>query len=256
MSKYKTKVPTWLPIFSGFYENFYWEPDLDSEAQYLEDEHGYKDKNLWEKFDYRKWNQHISKELCNLVEEFMSEWILKIEYEKISSPREYNFSTDAIHCNITVKPKAIREYLQANKEAFAKYIKDRYTSRDGFMSWFSNDIEDWALKMNDFKDFNHKHECGSILEFIARNEGIEEGDLYERMIDRSQLYAGEFFVEGFWKEVYGDNSVTQFVKENYTKPNLLNLLFENFDSEKFDLETIMHKTMKEIESHTLELQFK
>jgi len=253
--KYKTKIPSWLPLFSGFYDNWMWEPDFEYEAEYLEEQYGYKGE-LWDKFDYQKWRLHISKKLCDVVEELLSDFVTRIDFEHLKSPKFYNFETDAINCTFKVKPKAIREYLYANKEAFANYIKERYTSRSGFNSWFSNDIEDWEAKTSGFKDLNHKHECGAILNFIAINEGLEEVDLYQRMVDKSELNVGEFYEEGFWDTVDGKDGAAEFVRNNYLKDNLLNLLFENFDPKILDLEGIMYKTMREIESHTLELKFK
>lgn len=251
----KRKIPTWLPIFSGFYDNWMWEPDLEREAEYIEEQYGHKDNDLWEKFDYQKWRLDICKNLCDLMEEFLSEFITKIHFEHLKSPREYNFETDAINCAITIKPKAIREYLYKHREEFDKHLRERYTSRDGFISWHSNNFSDWESETDGFKDLSHKHKCGAILNFIAINEDIKEEDLYERMRDRNELEAGEYFEEGFWSRLR-DLGPAEFIRENYTNLNLLSLLYQNFDPKKWNLEDIMIKTMGEIESHTLSLKFK
>jgi hypothetical protein len=44
-----------------------------------------------------------------------------------------------------------------------------YTSRDGFISSYSNDVNEW---LEDWKEDQHK--VGSILSFICTNEQMEE----------------------------------------------------------------------------------
>lgn len=64
---------------------------------------------------------------------------------ELTSPREYNFSTDQISVYIDTKTlKKISSVL--NSDTLKNLIKRRFTSRDGFMSWYSNDIEEWKEK--------------------------------------------------------------------------------------------------------------
>jgi hypothetical protein len=64
------------------------------------------------------------------------------------------------------------KYLKANFEAFTKYIKERYTSRDGFISFHSNYAPDWLVDWDG-------HKVGSILNFICLNEGFEEPNYFD-----------------------------------------------------------------------------
>lgn len=272
MSKYKTKIPTWLPVFSGFYENYYWDPDFEGEEEYFKENKQWnlkKDKGLWEYFDYIKWQRHIGKKLCSIMEDLLSEFVVKIHFEHIKSPREYNFETDAINCEITVRPKAIREYLIKNEAAFVKYL-ERYKSRDGFISFYSSDVDDWKIDTSRYKDFNHKHKCGSILAFICKNEGIEEGYLYERMVEGSNLIVSDFYTDEFYKltdlkdELISE--IKEYSKEVYLKEDRLSLILSKYDSElleycdfdtsDMDVLDIAQSAFDEIESHTLSIEFK
>ena len=68
-----------------------------------------------------------------------------MEFMELTSPREYNFTTDQISCWITSKElKKISSVL--NSDTLKDIIKKRFTSRDGFMSWYSNDINEWKEK--------------------------------------------------------------------------------------------------------------
>ncbi len=59
------------------------------------------------------------------------------------SPVEYNFTTDRILCEIPVETlEAI--YKKVTFATLAKVIKDRHSSRDCFVSFYSDSISDWV----------------------------------------------------------------------------------------------------------------
>lgn len=250
MKNNKNISRSWLPCFQGFYENWHWEPDFEYLQQDFEEQHGYKGE-LWEQFDYQKWHSHIAKELCDVVEHYLKDYVTSITYEKTKSPKYYNFETDAIHCEITFKPKAIRDYLYKNKEAFDNYLHDNYSSRDGFMSFHSNNFEEWESETDNFKDLTNDHKCGAILNFICEQEEIDEDLLYECLQDNDLLNSYDFFFEEFYQKLGG---VDNFVHENYMKDDLLALCLEKFDAEKYDIEGIIQRVKNEIASHTLKLK--
>jgi hypothetical protein len=79
--------------------------------------------------------------------------------------------------------KAINKYLTDNRDAFAFYLKDRYTSCSGFISSYPNTI---AGFMGDslLDALSHSHKLGSILTFIALNEDSNiELNLYYKCND-------------------------------------------------------------------------
>ena len=78
----------------------------------------------------------------------------------------------------------VNKYLRDNFDAFSKYIKERYTSCDGFISYYSNDATEWA----DWSEDSHK--CGSVLQFICDNEGIEEPYMFDDL-HISMFYTNE-----------------------------------------------------------------
>ena len=80
--------------------------------------------------------------------------------------------------------KNIKNYLKDNSKNWEVYLKEKYTSCDGFMSFHDNypDSEQWEVK-NAVQD---EHRLGSILNFILLNDHEEnlggntlEYDLYD-----------------------------------------------------------------------------
>ena len=72
----------------------------------------------------------------------------------------------------------ILKYLQGREPIFAKYIKDRYTDRDGFWSHYSNDHKDWIEALKN-KEHELTHELGAVFSFILDCEKYTSFDLYQ-----------------------------------------------------------------------------
>jgi hypothetical protein len=59
-------------------------------------------------------------------------------FKKLWSPRFYNFDTDRIECELDIDWDALVEYVKDESYAFAAYLKDNFTSYDGFISFVPN----------------------------------------------------------------------------------------------------------------------
>lgn len=180
-------IETYLPVFSGFYNGYFEsEADFQSENEY----EYYKDIYCEDldfddlEFDYQLFYNECA--ICMVYEvrdELVSlGFVSDIDYQKISSPKYYNFANDSIYVAIKLNDEKITNimnYLNENKEEFAKYLKSKYTSCDGFISSYSNSIEDWL----NTESLEHPHKLGSILDFILENEGFEESELHLRVME-------------------------------------------------------------------------
>jgi hypothetical protein len=180
------KTDTYLPIFKGFYESIYDSANLE-ELQY-EDINEIRENNNKKPisfddidFDYNKYYIDVSKQLCDVIQDELSDYINIIRYKNINSPKYYNYSNDFIECEIEPKKDNILNYIKSNYNDWRKYLKDNYTSYDGFISHYDNNpkSEDW----NDYNIINGKHQLYAVLNFIAENEGINELDIYDWLVD-------------------------------------------------------------------------
>lgn len=159
-------ISTFLPLFSGFYESIWDNQDFYGEDEY----YNLPDDKYFDDFvDWASYHERIAKEMCSALEGDLCEFVSSIEFERISSPKYYNFETDAIYCDITFDEALIDAYLAEHKDKFAEFLSERYTSRDGFVSFYTTDVDPW---IDDYKTDSHM--LGSVLEFICKEEGIEE----------------------------------------------------------------------------------
>ena len=176
-------LKTWCPIFSGFY-NTAWEfPDGDIEWQLFDNPNGI-DKDLLEFvkdkvygcIDYRRYEQDIAGAVVDYINEYAKEHfagiIKEIRFENVCNPKEYNFINDSIDIEIDCDVEKLIALLYKNEEGFTEFIKENYTSYDGFSSSYSNNHMEWLAKFEE--DITHK--LGMVLEYLF---DIDELDMYE-----------------------------------------------------------------------------
>lgn len=194
------RTETFLPVFPGFYSTIF---DCNNEEDEINDINQQRESNgLPEisyddcEWDYEEYCNEVSKEATNYLEGEL-QTILKskivLHFQKVHSPREYNFANDSVHIQLFMNKKtvkAIKDYLTSNKEAYTKYLEDSYTSYDGFWSSYSNDYDVWMEEYFEEID-SHPHYIGSILNFILRNEEIDDMSIYENIETRS-VYATNY----------------------------------------------------------------
>lgn len=171
---YKSQV---LPGFYGFYGSIYESMADDTEREALEEaseELGFEVDEKYLETDRHQIYLDISKQAVCEVNELMGDFA-EFEYDKLKSPQYYNFTNDEIICNVTPKIEVIKEYIYKHRDLFTQYLKDRFTSRDGFHSFTSNNFAEWeGLTSNFTKYSNDKAEnIDIVLSFIFENEELE-----------------------------------------------------------------------------------
>lgn len=176
-------VGTWLPCFPGFYGTRF-EPSEDSVLEYIDNtrrELGLIGRSgdityPYPEFDYDSYRAIVARRYTELVESELKELFpsLSMVYENISSPREYNFVNDSVNVQVTMEHKELLDFITAHTEEFEEYIKEHYTSYDGFMSHYSNDHMEWLWEWAE--TVQHKHMLGAMLQFALHTNGTYDFD--------------------------------------------------------------------------------
>lgn len=182
------KIETWLPVFSGFY-NSGLEDDNNLEYTLFNGPHGINRKlldfvldNIYDYIDYPAYHQAMAKEITDSVcYELMDQGLItKWKFQDMVSPRHYNFSNDVIDIEVDVDINNLIGLCKKHPD-FKQYIKDRYTSYDGFSSHYTNNPELWLDDMDDTE-----HKIGSMLQFLIE---YDANDFYEVC---SEIFIREF----------------------------------------------------------------
>jgi hypothetical protein len=154
--------------FSGFYQSLH-DGEIDREiASMFSDRDTGCDRNqglesaLFDKCDFRQVHQAYTQAYA---EKFAQEFKVKgLKFESMSSPKEYNFETDRVFALVS-KKELTRIYRNLDKSVFADVLKDKFTSCDGFSSFYSNDVKDWGP----IASWDH-NQYGAILLALAIEE--------------------------------------------------------------------------------------
>lgn len=179
-----------LPAFNGFVGSKFEDYDVDNELDYINElrtENGLKplkndDRVVWDNMAYF---DRIAELMCQTVDDFLSDMKIAKDFKFIDvyRPRDYYQENDRIYCTADVSVKQTKAYIHENVDAFERYVNDRFSSRSGFHSFYSNDVNEWLFKMNRFGELDH-NELNAILDFICENEEFElEDNLDGRMRD-------------------------------------------------------------------------
>jgi len=192
------KIESYLPVFPGFYNTIF-QPDEDQEIDSINETR--KENGLIEvefndiEFNYREYEKEVSGQCVGFIQGVLKRDLnngINIEFEKLYSPKEYNFSNDTINCTYRINKhfeKALIKYVNENLPEFQVYLKERFTSCSGFISFYSNDSDIW---LNDYcKDLESEPVyISTLLGFYLLNENEDlEMSMYDNVIGNVCLSA-------------------------------------------------------------------
>lgn len=139
-----------LPSFQGFYDSV-WTPEWEVIIYDL-DERGI---TLYDDWEIRpEYYTDLAREYVYFLQEVYRNELdvdITLEFTELVRPREYNFTTDKIYCNLycnNVKQftERINTLIAENYDAVGEYIRKNHSSYSGFISFMSADVNDWLDK--------------------------------------------------------------------------------------------------------------
>ena len=179
MNKLESTIP-----FDGFYESsigsdidhqigqqIEWDTDIydlnEDEQQVLEDSY----LSINRSYFYNQIAEDYTNFYIDALNKRLKGFTLNAKFKLLTSPREYNFSTDRIFIDIE-RDHAIDfiKYIIKNyKKELEEKIKQRFTSRSGFWSYYENDLDTWT---KDYSEWDH-NQIGTCFELFD----LEEEDI-------------------------------------------------------------------------------
>lgn len=196
-----------VPSFTGFYQGI-WDQGENEWTEIHEMKYGeYEDFENLNLIDYWGFGSDYRDNVAKLFADDYAEIIknclgVSMEYVGcyVSSPKEYNFTTDRIYAtfevpdyNALVKRLTELGSLPEYRTELAALIRKYHTSCDGFISFMSNDIEDWFGLMCDPDDDRYvSYFVGYLLSLMAPEEveGLNES-VYEYVLENTDYHCVE-----------------------------------------------------------------
>lgn len=187
-----TKFQNWsYKLFAGFYESILYNSNTLADISACD--------NLKEGFsynfssdNYKLYEKNVSTKAVQFLWDNLSQpddIIKSMKFISITSPQYYNFETDKLNIKIDFNLTKLKKYcFNTEKEEFNQYLKDTYTSYDGFISFISNNIKDFKKSYKDDTD----RSINVMIEFyLLKNTNLEyyEDDLMEYANEAVYEYA-------------------------------------------------------------------
>ena len=186
--KFTTVCDARLAGFEGFYCSI-WSPDDDVYSYSVEND-AEEDEDFT--VDYKGYQNAVCEKYTEVWEGWMQQYIhedIKLDFLQVWQPRFYNYVNDACEVRISLTrqaKKAIIEKIINHRDKIAGWIRDNHSNADGFLTFWSNDIDDWGGWVL-FNTNAYHQECylAYMLYYIVKAELEEEG----YTDDRPEIYA-------------------------------------------------------------------
>lgn len=145
--------------FSGFYESHHNSAMSDALERMFQDDSGDIHPELAQAAsDALGWSRAFALYAGAYAKHFCEEFDIGGTFEKMVSPREYNFDTDVLYITLS-EAEVARIVGHVDPARLAQLCRDKFTSRSGFISFYSPDWESWG----DFRKWDH-HQVGAVIE--------------------------------------------------------------------------------------------
>ena len=144
------KVETIVPFFTGFYNSIF------------EDYWNHKDE--------------IGKLFVDIINDDIKSVLPSFNYtfERIQSPKYYNYGTDEIYALATFDTDELLNYLIKNGDKFEEYCKNNFSSYDGFISFLPNNAYEFVEKMKTADASDKSSFVLGAISFVLENNYGEE----------------------------------------------------------------------------------
>lgn len=190
--------------FSGFYGGIWDQGDNEYNALqaeiYCSDTEGLDKLQLLDDWGFiNTYRNDVAQEYAEQYIEAVNETLnvnLKLKFQTLSSPKEYNFETDKIFC--TVEIESLRSLCDrlvqlAKDPDNYKYLKERikkcHTSCSGFWSWMSNDVDKWLEFIYDGgNDHYIAYLIGYLMEALGEDPKELNGRIYQYVEESTGLH--------------------------------------------------------------------
>lgn len=163
--------------FSGFYHSLH-DSSLDDALDQMFSDHAtgctVNHKLRDRAFEACQWGLVHANYAGAYAKALAAEFKIALTFEALKSPREYNFETDRIFCEIGLdEVKRLR--AETSEKPFRDLARARFTSRSGFISFYSPDVDEWgAIETWDL------NQVGTLLEAYIEEQ---HGDRFDQQAE-------------------------------------------------------------------------
>lgn len=212
------KVLTTIP-FAGFYESVHDRQLDDTVDQMLSDSSGCHPaserlvERFWDECNFTGVHEKYAKAYAEALADEIG---VAFTFESLNSPREYNFTTDRIFVEIE-RAEVLRLREAVSERVFRDLARERFTSCDGFSSFYSPYADDWGP----VEEWDH-NQIGTLIEACVLEH-------YEDRTDGFDRWAELELMDSFRDNGYFDNWISEASEVNNRLANIASYLRQRED---------------------------
>ena len=128
---------------------------------------------------------------------------------KVYSPTYYNYGTDRCYCWIKTNKitlEMIKNYT-LKLDGVKEYLVNNFTSYDGFISFISNQIEDWMIDITEYED-------NMFIALLDMLISLSDCTGFEDIIESTYYDIDKYYYAE--PVVYCNKEVAEAIKEHYS----------------------------------------
>lgn len=174
--------------FQGFYNSlldFEIDGCIERETEYYVEESGAGSEVvsdlIWRHCNFSQVHQEIARDYAEAFFNWVAEEFdvtVKYTFDVMTSPKEYNFTTDRIFVKLPLED-LIKVFKRVGAAQFRKTAKERFTSCDGFRSFYSPNPNTWGNLRG--WDYN---QVGTVFQaLVDKWEGDLDAAMYYRLCE-------------------------------------------------------------------------
>ena len=139
---------------------------------------------------------------------------LELEYVTMSSPKYYNFETDRVFVTLPM-PVIERMHAETNDVDLRTVIRERHSSRSGFISFYPNDLDEWTKPL---VEWDH-NELETLLLAFLRSKEVELDSLEDQVretLSESNVFDNAISEATDWRKL--EEKIAEGMAEDLEQP--------------------------------------
>lgn len=277
MSTFELSTNLFPIVNVGMYTNQICDSDLLIDTYAIDNDFNeglisYDADTFWSNFDNDKFKVVILKRATDFITDNVKPLLIDlgigitdIKVIDIHSPKFYNWSTDSLNFDLVTDDKFtdniidVINNLEPNElNDLSKFLKNNFTSCDGFISFTDNNVDDLIESIKS----GEEREIGAFLTWYWNwtDSDYESGNWEWYLNEEFPMY-DEFLTDDFINECNEIRDyIVEFTKDNYSRLSrtaiidaICEYFIDNDDIVYSSIADCVADTIKMIESNTLEL---
>lgn len=132
--------------------------------------------------DHDGYRHDLAEHQEDVLNEYTDGVVKSFSHVGDTSPREYNFATDNSDLVIELDYRKLTNYVHKNRVEFEQFLKDNFTSYDGFWSYVANTSQEFYQQMTE-SEVDHDRNIAIMAGWYFKRECLDDDTYFDDMYE-------------------------------------------------------------------------